>query len=83
MSWERLRTIVKDTGDRRLIVTGNDVGLFSYVVERFFGPAEEDEGQWPDGFWAPESQGGYYQTADDAERGARQDVDWLRKRNSS
>jgi hypothetical protein len=49
-------------------------------VERFFGPAEEDEGTWPDGFWSPDFVSGYYQSADEAEGDACQQIDWLRSR---
>jgi hypothetical protein len=72
---------MKPEGDKRVVVRENDVGLFSYGVDQFFAPASEDEGHWPDGFWSPVSEGGYYDTADDAERGARGEVDWLRNSN--
>jgi hypothetical protein len=78
MAWERIRVFANDGGTERLVVVGNDAGLFSYAVERFFGPAEEDEGEWPDGFWAPDGQAGYYQSAAEAEQSARMSIDWLR-----
>lgn len=81
MPWERERIIVKPEGDRRVIIQRNDVNLFSYTVEQFFGPAEEDEGQWPDGFWTPITEGGYYASAEEAEKGARGEIDWLRNSN--
>jgi hypothetical protein len=77
MAWEKVRTVMKDEGDWRLIIRRNDAGFFSFVVEQFFPPAPEDEGQWPDGFWSPDFEGGYYQTADEAERDACRQIGWL------
>jgi hypothetical protein len=67
MAWATIKIVTKREGDRRLSVRRNDAGFFSFVVEKFFAPASEDEGQWPDGFWSPYFVGGYYQTADEAE----------------
>jgi len=77
MAWETVRIIMKLEGDRRVVVRRNDIGLFSYGLDQFFGPAPEDEGQWPDGFWHPVAEGGYYATAEEAEDGARSEIDWL------
>lgn len=63
--------VVGDDKMRVLIVRRKDQVLFRSVAERFLGPAPEDEGVWPVGFWQPESISGYCQTADDAERIAR------------
>ncbi|MGH7023665.1 MAG: hypothetical protein ACREEB_08755 [Caulobacteraceae bacterium] len=77
MAWDTLRTIVKDGGDRRLVVLGNDLGLFTFTVEQFLDPSEEPG--LLEGCWTPTSGGGYYQSADEAERDARQEIDWLRQ----
>ena len=81
MAWRVVKTLLNPEGDRRIQIAQSDAGLFSFWVEKFFGPAEEDEGYRPDGFWHPAAHHGYYPTADDAERGARGEIDWLRPRD--
>jgi hypothetical protein len=82
MAWAAVRIVTKREGDWRLIVRRSDAGFFSFVVEHYFAPASEDEGVWPNGFWSPKFEGGYYQTADEAERDACQQIDWLRKNSA-
>ena len=52
---------------RRLTVERSAAhGLFRYVLERHFGPAEDDEGVWADGFWQAETVSGLFDTLEGA-----------------
>jgi hypothetical protein len=46
-------------------------GLFRFCIEAYFGPADGDEGLWPDGFWMTKMVSGLYASADEAEWGSR------------
>ncbi|TFZ57874.1 hypothetical protein E4V01_12860 [Methylorubrum sp. Q1] len=56
---------------RVLIETKSALGLYRYSVERYYGPADEDESLWPDGFWAQISVSSLFHSAEDAEREAQ------------
>ena len=79
MDWRTVKLIEDGAGQLRLrIETRDGERMFRFVLERYFGPAPDDEGQWPDGFWAEDSISGYYQTMIAAERDARASIGWLR-----
>jgi hypothetical protein len=75
--WITVSQIV--SGPRRLLIQKREESeRFRFLVERYFGPAEEDEGTWPNGFWAPEhgSASGYYGSAKEAEAAAQSEAGW-------
>jgi hypothetical protein len=74
--WTTVKLITAPSGAKRLLVQEKD-GMFRFLVERFYGPAEEDEGIWPDGFWTEEGYSGYFGTAEEAELGASHDPRWI------
>lgn len=55
---------------RAIIEVSKAHNLFRFSIERYFGPAEEDEGIWPNGFWQSVNVSGLYSTAEDARREA-------------
>ncbi|WP_144439974.1 hypothetical protein [Methylobacterium sp. AMS5] len=56
---------------RVLIETKSALGLYRYSVERYYGPADENEGPGPDGFMAQTSVSILFHSAEDAEREAQ------------
>ncbi|MGE6784609.1 hypothetical protein ACQKGL_19030 [Ensifer adhaerens] len=60
-SWKALEMLSNGTASVRAVVEQSEHhGLFRYSIEQYFGPAEEDEGQWPQGFWQATSRSGLY-----------------------
>lgn len=50
--WKVLEVLTDENSSFRALIEHSDKrDLFRYSIERYFGPADEDEGQWPDGFW--------------------------------
>lgn len=68
------------TSIRAVVEQSESHGLFRYAIERFFGPAEEDEGHWPDGFWSREERSGLYASFVDAQNEAQSSLDQFRDR---
>lgn len=80
MSWTIVKESVESDRERRLhIMNDREIGCFACYVERFFPPRDKDEGAPPNGIGTPANdvKAGYYSSADDAERAARQDISWL------
>jgi hypothetical protein len=76
-----VKTITSDDGLWRVhLIEKEHPSHFQYITERFFGPAEDDEGLWPDGCWHPNGESGLYETATAAEADAR---NWLRRGSSN
>ncbi|MGG6893713.1 hypothetical protein [Rhizobium sp. BR 315] len=70
--WKSLEIFPDETASLRVIVEQSEEhGLFRFSLERFFGPASEDEGQWPDGFWQRIKASGLYASAVEAMEEAR------------
>jgi len=70
--WKPLEILLAEAAPVRAIIEqGEKHGLFRYSVERYFGPADEDEGQWPEGFWQAQSHSGLYDSAAAAVKEAR------------
>ena len=67
----RIKTIHRPDGKARVFIVGRDDGLFSYE-----GEAEHTE----DGetYWAPALSGGLFETPEDAEYNARNEIPWLK-----
>lgn len=77
VGWNMVMCLVNtDDGTRIVVERGFDHGLFRYVVERHFGPAEEDEGLWPLGFWQAVEVSGLFKIVEAAEREARMRPGW-------
>lgn len=77
MGWLNVSQAV--SGQRRLTIQKReDSERFRFLVERHFSPADQDEGEYPDGFWAPESgvSSGYYGSAKEAESAAQSEGGW-------
>lgn len=54
-----------------------DGRLFRYYVLKWFDVCDEDEGAFGDGFWSISDLSGYYETLEECEAGARNDVPGL------
>ena len=85
MAWRTISQWIAETAERRVQIQANDeASLFRFVEQRFVSHPEADdapwdEGRWSGGFWADVGDlSGYYPTAKDAERAAREEVRWLR-----
>jgi hypothetical protein len=64
LGWKVLKILPGWTISVRAVIEQSDKnGLFRYSIEHFFGPAEEDEGQWPEGFWQTQSYSGLYNSS--------------------
>ena len=59
--WKTLELLSDKAASVRAVIEQSEKhGLFRYSVEQYFGPAEEDEGQWPGGFWQAILHSGLY-----------------------
>ncbi|WP_036840896.1 hypothetical protein [Pleomorphomonas oryzae] len=59
--WKPLEIWLAGVASVRVVIEQSEEhGLFRYSVEQYFGPAEEDEGLWPQGFWQAQSHSGLY-----------------------
>ncbi len=65
-----IKTIRNSAGTRFLVIFKRPDGLFGYIGQRL--TTEDNET-----FWEPADQSGIYQSAEDAERGALAEIDWL------
>jgi hypothetical protein len=62
--WKPLEILLAGATSLRAVIEQSEKhGLFRYSVEQYFGPAEEDEGEWPEGFWQAQSHSGLYDSA--------------------
>jgi hypothetical protein len=69
--YTEIKTIRNSAGTRALVIFKRPDGLFGYIGERL----TMDEG---DTFWDPVDISGIYESAEDAEREALAEIDWLR-----
>lgn len=59
--WKALEMLSDEAASVRAVIEQSEKhGMFRYCIEQYFGPAEEDEGQWPEGFWQANSRSGLY-----------------------
>jgi hypothetical protein len=73
--WKTLEILLFDANSVRAVIEQSENhGLFRYSVEQYFGPAEEDEGQWPEGFWQVQSHSGLYDSAGEVVKEARASI---------
>jgi hypothetical protein len=73
--WKSLEIFPNEaTSVRATIEQSEKHGLFRFSLEQYFGPASEDEGQWPDGFWQEIKHSGLFESADEAAREARASI---------
>lgn len=65
--WKSLEILpCQATSVRAIVEQSEKHGLFRYSVEQYFGPASEDEGQWPNGFWQEIKRSGLYASVTEA-----------------
>ncbi len=59
--WKVAEVLLAGDASFRALVEQSDAhGQFRFCVERYFGPADEDEGTWPDGCWQVTLRSGLY-----------------------
>jgi hypothetical protein len=74
--WKTLKVLSDEASSLRAVVEQSEKhGLFRYSIERYFGPAEEDEGQWPEGFWQSILRSGLYDSIVQTTNEARASLD--------
>lgn len=72
LSWKLMEVLFPEEALFRAMIEQSEThGQFRYCIERYFGPADEDEGQWPEGFWQVTLQSGLYGSLDGAVKEAR------------
>ncbi len=67
----RIKTIERPDGKARIYIIARDDALFRYTGEAEFNEDGET-------YWAPSTGSGLYETPEDAERAAYDEVDWLK-----
>ena len=77
MDYELIKRLHSEDRLRHVDIMRSHQGLFRFVELTYI---TEGDGHW---FWTPVSESGLYASAEDAERGARLELPWLRDENSN
>jgi hypothetical protein len=80
--WKALEIFPDEaTSVRAIIEQSEKHGLFRFSVEKYFGPASEDESRWPDGFWQEIKHSGLYASVAEAAEEARASLTSIKNGN--
>jgi hypothetical protein len=72
LGWKLLEVVLPKAASFRAMIEQSEThGQFRYCIERYFGPADEDGGKWPDGFWQVTLRSGLYGSLDGTVKAAR------------
>jgi hypothetical protein len=74
--FKEIKRIASSDGKRELLILVNTRSLFTYEENALI----TEEGHT---FWTPTGGGGWYDSAEAAERDARSEIAWLRTENSN
>jgi len=75
-----VKSIQAKDGLRRVDIVHTGEGTFRYYEQRKCFAGEDDEGVFPEWWWAEAGMSGLYPDADLAEAGARSDLAWLKEK---
>lgn len=75
-NWKLVEILSDAASSFRAVIERSEThGLFRYSVESYFGPIEEDWGQWPEGFWRAHSYSGLYGSLVEVAKEARVSIE--------